>query len=301
MRTSSSACPALANRRALIALAAAGLLWGLTIPLSKVALGYLDAAWLTVVRFGLAAPILAWIARRHLRDAFTPAIAAWGGLGYGMVIVLQNLGIERTSVSHAALVCGAVPALVAVASLAAGRGRSGPIAWAGFAVALAGVGLVAGSGGAATPAGDLLVLGSAGLSAMFIVAQGDNLEGRDAIAVTAVQMLAAALVALPIALLAGTTPQGAPGTGELLVLVALCSAGSLLPYALYAYGQARVSAETAGAFVNLEPLVGAAAGAMAFGDPFGGAQLAGALAIVGGLLLSLQTPGGGLVAIGTSG
>jgi drug/metabolite transporter (DMT)-like permease len=218
-----------------------------------------------------------------------------------MVIVLQNLGVERTSVSHASLICGAVPALVAVASLAVGRGRSGPLAWTGFAVALTGVGLVAGSGGAASPAGDLLVLGAAGLSAMFIVAQADNLEGRDAIAVTAVQMLAATLVALPIALLAGTPPAGAPGAHEIVALVALCSAGSLLPFALYAYGQSRVSAETAGAFVNLEPLVGAAAGALAFGDPFGGAQLVGALAIVGGLLLSLQKPGRGLVAFGTSG
>ncbi len=130
------------DRRALLALSAAGLLWGLTIPLSKVALGSLDAAWLTVVRFGAAAPLLAWVARRHLRAACTPGVAAWGALGFGMVIVLQNLGIERTSVSHAALVCGAVPALVAVVALAAGRGSTGPLAWMGFAVALGGVALV---------------------------------------------------------------------------------------------------------------------------------------------------------------
>lgn len=278
------------NRRALTALAAAGLLWGLTVPLSKVALGHLDAAWLTVARFGLAAPVLAWIARRHLRRALSPAVVAWGGAGYGIVIVLQNLGIERTSVSHAALVLGAVPALVAVAALAAGRGASGPLAWIGFALALGGVAMVAGSGGDASVAGDLLVLGSAVLSALFIVAQVANLRGRDPLAVTAVQMLAAAAVALPIALAAGTVPQGRPAAGELAALVALCTAGSLLPYALYAYGQARVRAETAGAFVNLEPLVGAAAGAIAFGDPFGGAQLLGAAAIVAGLLLSVAGP-----------
>ena len=50
------------NRRALIALALAGLAWGLTVPMTKVALGWLDPAWTTVVRFGLAAPVLAWIA-----------------------------------------------------------------------------------------------------------------------------------------------------------------------------------------------------------------------------------------------
>src|SRR5687768_15226221 len=239
------------DRRALIALTAAGLLWGLTIPLSKVALAYLDPAWLTVARFGAAAPLLAWAARRHLRAACTAPVAAWGALGFGMVIVLQNLGIERTSVSHAALVCGAVPALVAVAALATGRGNTGPLAWVGFATALAGVGLVAGTGGDASTGGDLLVLGSAALSAMFIVAQARNLQGRDALAVTAVQMAAAALAALPLALLAGTPPSALPGDEPLLAIAALCTAGAL-PYALYAYGQARVRAETAGAFINLE-------------------------------------------------
>jgi drug/metabolite transporter (DMT)-like permease len=272
------------ERRALIALTSAGLLWGLTIPLSKVALRSLDPAWLTVVRFGLAAPLLAWVARRHLRAACTPSVAAWGALGFGMVIVLQNLGIERTSVSHAALVCGAVPALVAVVALATRTGGSGPLAWLGYAAALGGVAMVAGPGAGASLTGDLLVLASALLSAMFIVAQARNLEGRDALAVTAVQMGAAALTALPLALTAGEARV--PDLEALLAVAALCTAGAL-PYALYAYGQARVRAEAAGAFVNLEPLVGALAGALVFGDPFGGAQLIGGLAILGGLLLSV--------------
>jgi drug/metabolite transporter (DMT)-like permease len=55
------------RRGALAALVTAGLLWGLTVPLSKVALGWLDPAWLAVARFGIAAPELALIARRALR------------------------------------------------------------------------------------------------------------------------------------------------------------------------------------------------------------------------------------------
>jgi hypothetical protein len=38
--------------------------------------------------------------------------------------------------------------------------------------------------------------------------------------------------------------------------------------------------------VNLEPLVGVAAGAVAFGDPVGLAQAAGGAAILGGIALS---------------
>src|SRR5947207_11217802 len=95
------------NRRtAFAALTAAGVIWGLTVPLSKLALGWLDAAWLTTARFALAAPVLAWIARRHLRAAASGPVAAWGALGFGGVLYLQNLGMERTSVSHAALIVG---------------------------------------------------------------------------------------------------------------------------------------------------------------------------------------------------
>src|SRR3954454_13056186 len=274
------------RRTALVALTAAGVIWGLTVPLSKLALGWLDATWLTAARFAVAAPVLALIGRHGLRAAATPRIAAWGAAGFGGVVLLQNLGIERTSVSHAALIVGAVPALVALTAVAGGRATSGPLAWSGFAVALGGVALVAGAGGHASLTGDALVLASAAIAALYIVAQADLLPGRDPVAVTAVQMAAAAGFALPAALLGGHLPAAPPDPHAVIAAALLATAGSLLPFTLYAYGQTRVSAEVAGAFVNLEPLVGAAMGALAFQDPFGPSQLAGAAAILGGILLS---------------
>ena len=274
---------------ALVALTAAGVIWGLTVPLTKLALGWLDPAWLAALRFAAAAPVLALVARRHLRGALAPEVAAWGAVGFGSVVLLQNAGIERTSVSHAALIVGAVPALVALATAAAGRGTAGPLAWAGFAVALGGVGVVAGGGGSPSPVGDLLVLVSAALCALYIVAQTRLLPGRDAVAVTAVQMTAAVAVTLPIALVGGL-PPAPPGATTLGAFAALATVGSLLPFALYAWGQARVPAEVAGAFVNLEPLVGAMLGALTFHDPFGPVQLLGAGAILGGILLSIERP-----------
>src|SRR5436309_2242098 len=276
------------RRNALVALTAAGVIWGLTVPLSKLALGWLDPAWLTAARFGLATPVLALVGRRGLRTALDARVAGWGALGFGAVLLLQNLGMERTSVSHAALIVGAVPALVAVVTAAAGRATAGPAAWAGFATALAGVVVVAGAGGDASLAGDGLVLASAVLCALFIVAQSRLLADRDAIAVTAVQMAAAAAATLPLALATGSPVHGAPDAASVAAVGALVSAGSVLPFAFYAYGQARVPAEVAGAFVNLEPLVGAALGALAFRDPFGGLQALGAAAILAGILLSLE-------------
>src|SRR6266704_3662075 len=63
------------RRHAVAALIAAGLLWGTTVPLSKLALEWLSPGWLTVVRFGLAAAVLLAAAaltgrRAALRAAF---------------------------------------------------------------------------------------------------------------------------------------------------------------------------------------------------------------------------------------
>ena len=280
------------DRRAITALTAAGLLWGLSVPLSKAALGWLDPAWLSAARFLLAAPLLALAARGALHTNASGPIIGWGVVGFGGVILLQNLGIARTSVTHAALIIGVVPALVAIAAAARGRATSGPLAWAGFAAALAGVGMVAGSGGEASLAGDLLVLASAALTALFIEAQSRLLPGRDATAVTAVQMAGAAAVLLPVALLLEGAPVATGGSsGEIAAFLALVIAGTIIPFALYALGQARVPAELAGAFVNLEPLVGAFVGAAVFHDAFGSGQAIGSAAILGGILLNVVPPG----------
>jgi drug/metabolite transporter (DMT)-like permease len=105
-------------------------------------------------------------------------------------------------------------------------------------------------------------------------------------------MAAAAAVLVPVAAALEGAPGGAGASaGAVSAVAALVVAGTILPFVLYAMGQARVPAELAGAFVNLEPLVGALVGAVAFHDAFGAGQGLGAAAILGGILLSVVPPG----------
>jgi O-acetylserine/cysteine efflux transporter len=276
------------RRPVLLALVASGLLWGTTVPLTKVALdGGWGPAWLTVARFVLAAVPLAWLGRRRLRAAVSPATLAWGAVGYGAVIVLQNAGIARTSVSHAALLVGTTPVLVALFMVVLGRSRVRAASWLGFAVALAGVAVIGGhGGGGASLGGDALVFGSLLLSAGFLVAQPRLLAGRDPVALTAVQLLAGAAAALPAALLIEGVPAALPAALPTAAMAGLAVGGTLLPFTLFAWAQARVSPEIAGAFLNLEPLVGVVLGAAAFGDPVGTGQVVGGAAVLGGIALT---------------
>jgi O-acetylserine/cysteine efflux transporter len=280
------------SRASIAALTAAGILWGFTVPLSKLGLAWLGPAWLTFGRFAVAAGLLGFAARRRLRGAFTPAIVVAGAVGFGAVVMLQNAGIEHTSVSHAGLLVGVVPVLVALFAVGTSRSVIRPLAWAGYALALGGIALVAGNGGGgASTGGDVLVLSSAVLSAGFVSVQPRLLAGRDPGAVTGVQFAAAAIVALATALVtkAPATPVLQPAF--LGVLAALSLAGTLAPFWLFAYGQARLPAPVAGAFVNLEPVVGVAAGWLAFGDPIRAAQVVGGLAVVAGIVLSTPLAG----------
>ena len=276
------------RRRALVALTVAGLLWGSTVPLSKIALGWLSPGWLTAIRFAVAAAVLlAATPRSRLRAACSPAVLAWGAAGYGGTVLLQNTGITRTSVSHAALLIGTAPVMVAIIAAVWQRSVARPVAWGGFAVSLGGVGLVAaGGGGGADLAGDGMVLASVLISAVFTVGQTRLLRGRDPIAVTAVQFLGAALVTAPFSALTESLPSAPAHVTSLLAVAALIAGGTLLPFTLFAFGQSRLPAEIAGAFLNIEPLVGAVAGVVVFGNPAGPAQLSGGAAIVGGIALS---------------
>ena len=275
------------NRSAIVALIAAGSLWGITVALSKISLRWFDPTWLSAMRFMVATPVLAFIGRRGLRGAFKPRVLASGAIGYGAVVMIQNTGIAHTSVSHAAIIVGALPVVVALVAAGLGNGAARPLVWVGYGVALLGVVLVAkGGGGGATVSGDMLVFVSVVMSGACIAVQPLILRDRDAASVTAVQFLAAGAVSIPAAL-AGGLPHAPASTGPVLGFAALAIIGTVLPFWLFAYGQAHVAPELAGAFVNLEPLVGAMVGWVAFSDPVGPWQILGAAAVVAGIVISL--------------
>jgi drug/metabolite transporter (DMT)-like permease len=273
---------------AVTALIASGIAWGTSVPLSKAAMGWLPPGWLTLARFALAAAVLLVVAGRRgtLRGAIALPVLASGAIGYGGSVAIQNAGLARTSVTHASLIIGAAPILVAVIVAVCHRAVARPVAWTGFALSLAGVGLIAGGQGhGATPGGDLLVLAATVISASVTVAQGRLLAGRDPVALTAVQFLGATLAALPFAASEGI-PAAHASAGAVLAVLALTVTGTLVAFILFAFGQKKVSSEVAGAFLNLEPLTGALIGIIAFGDPCGTRQAVGGLAIVAGIALS---------------
>jgi O-acetylserine/cysteine efflux transporter len=276
------------NRTAVLALIAAGVIWGAGVALCKVSISWIGPYWLITGRFVIAAAVLGLIGRKHLRTALNWKVALNGALGYGLAMIFQNLGIAQTSVSHASILVGAIPAVVALVALGMGHARPAKSTWLGYGVALLGIVLVAGGGGGgATVGGDALVLISVLLSGVFMGAQPVLLAESDPAAVTAVQFLVGGLLALPLALLNSGLPHAPAGSGPVVAFLVLALVGTVLPFWLFAYGQTHMSADIAGAFLNIEPLVGAVLGWSFFSDPVGAVQIVGATAVIAGILVSV--------------
>src|SRR6202042_2849112 len=101
----------------------------------------LPPAWLTATRFALAAAVLlVLVDRGKLRAALRWQVLAWGAVGLGVSVLVQNDGLARTSVTHAALLIGTGPVLVAVIAAAWQHTVARPVARARVRISLGGGG-----------------------------------------------------------------------------------------------------------------------------------------------------------------
>jgi len=269
---------------AFIALALAGLCWGLGFPTGKLILTEMDAAHMVLLRFGVAAVAAAPFALRspEVRALFRSPVVLLAGVLYGVAFMVQFEGLAHVSVTVAALLVGAMPALIAVSAKLLGE-RVSRLSWTGVAAATLGAALIAGKpDGASSPWGVALSLGALFLFLAWLLTLRRAPKAPNAMAIPAVSIIVAAVTVLPIAFVMHGAPKlalSAPVWGAILAQGVLAT---LLATAAWQYGAARVGAASAGVFINIEPLIGAACGVLLFGDHLTAALFAGGLLIIGG-------------------
>jgi drug/metabolite transporter (DMT)-like permease len=262
----------------------AGVCWGLGFPLGKVVLRETDAPHEVLLRFAVAAVAASPFAlrRRRARALFRAPAVVLGGMFYGVAFVVQFEGLARTSVALAALLVGAMPAAIALAAPLLGE-RVSRAAWAGVAAATLGAVLIAGRPqGAGTPLGAALALASLPIFLGWMIMLRRAPPSPTPMALPAAIVIVAAITILPIALVMHGAPRldlspvawaGVVGQGVL---------STLLATAAWQLGSARVASASAGVFINIEPLMGAAIGVTLFGDRLTPALALGGLLIIAG-------------------
>jgi drug/metabolite transporter (DMT)-like permease len=270
------------------ACAMAGCLWGTGFFFGKLALREMSVGHMVLYRFLFATlgmlPIML-TARRGGTSARDPK---WTGreigilllsaaLGIPIQFLLQFEGLARTTVSHASLMVGTMPVLLALgATLFAGE-RLDWVGWLALAGSTLGAALIvlggreAGVAGIAPSlGGDLLVVLSLVIALGWILLNKSLMQAHGPLAVTAygifsgTLMLAAWVVAVD-----GFPPVRSVSVTAWLALAAsgvLCTATTTL---LWNWGIHHVPASRAGVFLNIEPALGSLLGVELLGDKLG--------------------------------
>jgi drug/metabolite transporter (DMT)-like permease len=277
---------------ALVALVAVTAVWGVTFVQVKDAIAIYPLLPFLALRFAIATLTLAIAGFGRLRSlgregAFAAAIA---GLLIAAGYTLQTAGLERTSVSSTGFITGMYVVLTPLLALALFRIRVGAAAWAGVALATAGLAMLSGVH-AGSVLGDLLVLGGSAVYSLQIVLIERYAPRYDALAFTLLEMLAAVAGLGVVAVPDYAVPRGWTVWGALLVTGVFASA---LAFLAQTWAQRRMSATRTALVFTLEPVWAAFFGYTLAGDRLGTLGWSGCAVIMAGILLAEPAAAGAL-------
>lgn len=267
------------------------LIWGLSIPLTKLGLESLPPLTLTALRFATALPPLFLLAfRQRLPKKALPRVALLGLIGISIGQVAQTLGVGGTSASVGAILSATIPVFVVVFAALRLRQRVTTRQMLGLFLAFAGIALVAtGSDGGGpsrnTLTGIVWMLVSSVAIAFYYVWSVELTQEYGTPAVAAWSTLFGLIALLPWTFweLSGVKP----GLNPVNISVAAYLGVFVTAIGLYLwlYLLRTVPAVVATSVQYLHPIIGIIVGAMMFGDRLGLPFGLGVTLILSGLAL----------------
>ncbi len=275
------------------------LIWGGSIPLTKVGLRDLPPLTLTALRYVGAAPFfVVFLVGRPLPPPRTLAGAAGLGiLGPVAGQLLQTFGVRDTTASAATVISALIPVFIVVLAVLRLHQPIGVRQVAGLAAAFAGICLVATGNPRGLPAllhtpaaaGDAMMLLSALAIALYYVLSLEVIAHYSVLTVTALTSLAGACGLAPFAaweMRHAVARFTAEGITVVLYLAVLVTVAGLW---IWFHALRALPASTVAALQYLQPLVGVAASAALFGDHLGVWFWTGTGLVLLGITMSTRT------------
>jgi len=295
------------------ACALAGCLWGTGFYFGRLALDEMAVEWMVLFRFLFASlgmlPVI--LMQRQNRVRLTAdemrVLLLCSALGVPLQFLLQFHGLGRTTVSHASLMVGAMPVLLAAAAAIFARERLNWLGWIALFGSTVGAALVTLGGSRTatgkevpTMAGDLLVIISLVIALAWILLSKKLMRTHSPPVVTSYTILAG-FTMLVIWVVGGWLLSPLTGVGvappqlaevsirawsALAASGLLCTATTTL---LWNWGIHHVPASRAGVFLNIEPVMGSVLGVQLLGEQLGPfAWIGGALILGAAVTLTLH-------------
>jgi drug/metabolite transporter (DMT)-like permease len=274
-------------------------LWGCGFFFGKIALAEMNVGAMVFYRFAFAVLVLLPLLITHkpgLNRREWGLLLVCSFLGVPVQFLLQFYGLSLTTVSHASLMVGTMPVLLAVGAAIFAHERMDLIGWLALATSTIGAGLIAlgahgGGKGQPTVAGDLLVIFSLMIALGWILMNKQLMERHSPVVVTAYGLFLGMLMLIVIVpILFGVPPIHHISPKAWWALAAsgvLCTATTTL---LWNWGMTQVPASQAGVLLNMEPLVGSLLGIIILGETLGPtAWTGGALILAAAITLTTHS------------
>lgn len=277
--------------RSIGAILVLALIWGLSIPLTKLGLESLPPLTLTALRFASALPLLFLLSlRQRLPRRALVRVALLGLIGISIGQVAQTLGVVGTSASVGAILSATIPVFVVVFAALRLRQRVTALQMVGLVLAFGGIALVAAGSeddglSRNTLTGIVWMLLSSVAIAFYYVWSVELTEEHGTPAVAAWSTLFGFIALLPWTIweLSGARPDLTPlNIGVAAYLGVFVTAVGLY---LWLYLLRTVPAVVATSVQYLHPIIGILVGAMMFGDTLGLPFGLGVTLILSGLAL----------------
>jgi drug/metabolite transporter (DMT)-like permease len=295
------------------ACALAGSLWGTGFFFGRLALNEMSVEHMVLYRFlfaslGMLPVVVANRSRFHLTAGELRTLLLSAAFGVPIQFLLQFHGLARTTVSHASLMVGAMPVMLAAAAALFAGERLDWLGWLALCGSTVGAALIV-LGGSRGPAargepslvGDLMVVASLVTALAWVLLSKKLMETHSPPVVTAYTILygmamLAVLILGPLLLnpLAHRNVQPPPfahvsptAWASLAISGILCTATTTL---LWNWGIHHVPASRAGVFLNIEPALGSWLGVQLLGEHLGPYAWAGG-ALILGAAIALTTCG----------
>lgn len=284
------------SRFAILALVVAVCCWGTGFFFGKVALAEMSVTYNVTLRFVIGALLLTPFLPK--RGTFAPKdfrlllFAAF--IGIPVQFLIQFKGLQLTTVSHASLMIGTLPVMLALASIIFTHDRLRPLEWLALGISTLGAILIARAGAHSTAlngpslVGDLLVIASMVTAVFMILTTKRLMRTYNPLQMTAAMINLGTLML--VAILVATQPLSFHFSGRAWGAVAAQGVlASALAYVCWNWGLSHIAAARSGVFVNIEPIMGLVLGiALLHERPGVTAFIGGGMILASAIYLSMQ-------------
>jgi drug/metabolite transporter (DMT)-like permease len=280
------------------------LIWGSNFAVVKTAMREIPEYGFGALRLVIASVLFLMVLQRGpgLRQAATAvsprdwrSFVLLGIVGHAIYQVLFLGGVRRTSVANSSLIFGCTPIVISLVSSFVGHERIAPVRWAGVLISFLGIYIVVSQARqeGATRLGDVLVAGAVATWAAYTISSRPLLSRYSPLVMTGFTMIIGALGYLPLGIpsllrLDWSRVSVMAWVGMVYSAVFALVVAYLIWYtAVQRMGNSRTSL-----YSNVVPLVAMTIAALTIGEPLTPRKIAGAAAVLAGLVLTRVEPKG---------